>query len=186
MQPEMFTTLGEIVIHWSRVESSIDQEIFTMRHQWEIVRKLTDVLPHAFSPKLKLWRDSVRTLYPTIEDYQLFADAFVERVKNAARIRNHLIHGMWSLPENEVGEFHIVSYHKGRVAALWVGQPLLDDLLEEVKNLVGLILGFTITKMMHAHTGQLAARPSSTPDHHTHPSPATPEKPQEPPSSSEG
>lgn len=184
MQPQMFTTLGEVVIHWSRIESGIDQEISTMR-QYPIVRKLAGVVPHTFGKKLELWRRSVRTLYPTIEAYQSYADAFDEAAKKVAKFRNHLIHGTWTLSENDEGEFLVTNYRSVRGVArhdtLWVGQEVLDNLLHDVRNLSAWITGFTVTKMLHAHEGLLRAQPASSPDHPVHPSPATPETPQDQP-----
>ncbi|HUE80017.1 MAG TPA: hypothetical protein VMN38_10350 [Sphingomicrobium sp.] len=188
MQPQMFTTLGEIVVHWSRIESALDQEISTMR-RYALVRKLADVVPHTFSKKLELWRRSVRALYPSINTYQQYADAFVEAVKKVAKFRNHLIHGTWSLNENEKGEFLVMNYRsvrgEERHDTLWVGQEVLDNLLADVQNLSAVITGFVVTKMIHAHEGLLRAQSASSPDHQAQPNPATPEIPKPPPESSE-
>jgi hypothetical protein len=189
MQPEMFTTLGEILVFWSRIEGAIDQDTVTMR-QWPIVAQLAAVLPHTFNKKLELWRRSVRTLYRSIDEYQLFADDFMDAVQKVSKVRNHIIHGTWGLDTNERGEFIVMNYRtvKGveRYENLWVGQQLLNDLLSDVKMLDGRIMGFIVTKMWHAHAGLLEARPSPSPDHQVQQqSPATHETPQEPPPSSE-
>jgi hypothetical protein len=179
MNPQMFTTLGEAIIHWSRIESTLDDEISDMR-KWGIVRKLAKVVPHSFSKKLELWRRSVRALYPTIEAYQQYADAFVEGAKKVAQIRNHFIHGTWTLSENEKGEYLVSNYRsvrgEERHDTFWVGQNDLDALLSDVKMLSSVIIGFKVSKMIHAHGGLLRATPSPSPDHQAHSSPATPEK----------
>jgi hypothetical protein len=184
MQPEMFTTLGEILIFWSRIEGTIDQNIVTMR-QWPIVKKLASVLPHTFSKKLELWRRSVRTLYSGIIEYQEYADEFVEGAKTVSKVRNHIIHGTWSLDVNERDEFLVMNYRtvKGveRYETMWVGQRLLNDLLDDVKMLDSRIMGFVVTEIWHAHAGLLKTVPSSSPDHQAPQNPATPETPQDPP-----
>ena len=187
MQPEMFATIGEIVVHWSRVENALDDEITAMR-RYPIVNRLADAPPHTFGKKLELWRRSVRTLYPKITEYQSYADGFNEAVKKVVKVRNHIIHGQWSLSENDDGEFLVMNYRtvKGieRTDTLWVGQKVLNDLLSDVEMLAGSIMGFTITKMVHAHEGLLQADPQPSSDHPAHPTPASPDTQQEPPLSS--
>lgn len=89
MKPQMFTTLGEAIIHWSRVETTLDDEIADMR-KWGIVKRLAKVVPHTFGKKVELFRRSVRTLYPTIEAYQKYADAFVEAAEKSQRCETTL------------------------------------------------------------------------------------------------
>lgn len=187
MQPEMFTALGEAVIHWSRIESTLDDEIEEMR-KWGIVRKLAKHVPHTFSKKLELWRRSVRTLYRSIDEYQSYADEVELQIKKVAKIRNHLIHGLWTLAENENGEFLVSNYRSvggiERHDTLWVGQKELDDLLHDVKVLSGALMGFKVTKMIHGGQGLLRATPPPSPDHQARSIPATDETPQPPPQSS--
>ena len=189
MQPEMFSALGEAVIFWSRIESTIEQDLITMR-QYPIARNLAKVVPHTFAKRLELWRRSVRALYSSIETYQKYADAFEVGVKKVAKIRNHMIHGTWSLEANEKGEFLVSNYRsvrgQERHDTLWVGQKNLDDLLTDVRNLDAWIVGFTVSKMLHAHHGLLRLGPSPSPDHPAPPNPASPEIPDSPPQSSEG
>ena len=86
--------------------------------------------------------------HPKILEYQDFADDFVKAVEKVAKVRNHIIHGSWSLGVN----------------------ALLDD----VKMLDGRIMSFVVTKMWHAHAGLLQAQPASPPHHQAHSTPATP------------
>ena len=184
MNPQMFTTLGEAIIHWSRIESTIDEEIADMR-KWGIVRRLSKVVPHTFSKKVELWRRSVRTLYPLIEAYQQTADGFDEAVTKVAKLRNHLIHGTWTLSENDRGEYLVSNYRsvrgEERHDTMWVGQEALDALLHDVKMLSGVILGFKTSKMLHGHQGLLQATSSPSPTHQAHSIAASPNTPQAPP-----
>ena len=157
--------------------------------QWPIVRGLSKTVPHTFSERLALWRRSVRTLYPEVELYQQQADAFVDGVGKVAKVRNHLIHGTWSLGENENGEFLVVNYRSvrgvDRIDSLWVGKEILDNLLADVRMLSGVIVGFTVTKMIHAHNGLLRATPAPSHDHDALPIAAKPEPLQQLPETSE-
>lgn len=187
MQPEMFRTIGEIVVHWSRVENALESEITAMR-RYPIVKKLAETMPHTFGKKFELWRRSVRTLYPKITEYQSFADGISDAVKIVVKFRNHIIHGQWTSNENEKGEFLVMNHRivRGaeRMDTLWVGQTVLDNLLCDVQTIAGGIAGFTISKMVHAHEGLLEAAPSPSIDHPGRPTPAIPEKQQEPPPTS--
>src|SRR5207248_1539974 len=89
MPPEMFTVLGEIVILWSRIETSIDTDLGTMK-QWPVVKQMVPNRLRAFSKKLEFWRRAVRTLYPKVAVYQAHAAEFERVASMIAPLRNHL------------------------------------------------------------------------------------------------
>lgn len=85
-------------------------------------------------------------------------------------MRNHLIHGLWTLSENENGEFLVENFRsvrgEERLDSMWVGQKELDALLHDVRNLSAWIVGFKVSKMLHASQGLLQASSSQQLDSH--------------------
>lgn len=164
MHSDMFKTIGEIVVFWSRIENSIESDARAMM-RYPIVGKLGSAVPHPFKQRLDFWRRCVRTLYPSIETYQSYADGFIEAVEKVAKVRNHIIHGTWTIEPNEHGQYLVVNYRKVRgnevTDTLLVSQPLLDDLLTDCRTLDAHITGFIVTKMVHAHHGILKLLPPS-------------------------
>jgi hypothetical protein len=188
MDADIFNLVGQIVVHWSRIESQIDQDIYGLR-QYPIVRALAEEIPHTFKKKLELWRRSIRTLYPKIKLYQDEADAFRDGVKKIAQYRNHIIHGTWTLSANSEGDFMVSNYREvrgqGRHDELWVGRKLLEALVRDVETLSDVIMSFNVSRMLHGHHGLLQADREPSPDHQAHSTPANPETPPAPPESSQ-
>jgi hypothetical protein len=135
MPPEMFAILGELVVLWSRIEASIDQDTTdTMRRP--IVREGVKERPRGFGKRLALWRRSVRRLYPKVPVYQDQATEFKRVAGIVSRFRNHVIHGSWRLQPTENGEFIVTSikhdmegadFHKFEVTLEFL-RALLDDM----------------------------------------------------------
>ena len=186
MDSQLFRTIGEIVVIWSRIENGIAQDTQDMM-KYPVARKLSETIPHAFNKRLELWRRCVRTLYRSIDTYQSYADGFADAVRKIARMRNHIIHGTWAIEPNEQGEHMVMNYRPNidKTDSLWVSQKVLDDLLADVQMLDSVIMGFITTKMIHGHDGLLQLTPAPSLDHPAHPSPATFETPEPPPQSSE-
>jgi len=158
MPPEMFAALGEIIVLWSRIESSIDADISTMM-QFPVVRKLAKKAPRTFTQKLDLWRRCVRTLYPKIDAYQSYADSFDEAARKVAKVRNHVIHGSWGLQADESGGFMVTNIvalqHVERSDVIVVSIGFLHVLLNDMRTLDNHIISFICSKMWHAHQGWL-------------------------------
>ena len=191
--PEMLTMLGEIVVLWSRIESSIDQDTTDMMH-WPIVAELVKKFrsdgkrPTAFSKKLVLWRRCVRTLYPKIGAYQGTASEFECAAKLVSALRNHIIHGSWSLKPTENGGFDVWSMrpimHTAHMQKIEVTPKLLTALLNDMRNLDNFIISFIASKMFHAHIGLLKVDHGSSPEDQDHPNPPNDSGQQTPPESS--
>lgn len=158
MPPEMFTMIGEIVVLWSRIESSIDSDISSMM-QFAVVQKLAKKAPRTFTQRIELWRRSVRTLYPKIEAYQRNADAFETAVRQVAKLRNHLIHGSWALQPDDDDSFLVLNMVALRTVeqsdVIQVSIPFLQALLDDMRKLDNHIMSFICSKMWHAHQGWL-------------------------------
>jgi hypothetical protein len=158
MQPEMFEALGQIVVLWSRIENAVVQDLHDMR-KWPIAEDIAEEIPRTFDKKLELWRKSVRALYPKVVAYQGLANQFSSGAKDVAGIRNHLIHGTWALEADENEEFKVTNIRRvkgdDRIETLWVGTEKVQALLNDVLKLDSWIMGFIVTKMLHAHAGLL-------------------------------
>jgi hypothetical protein len=167
MPPEMFTIIGEIVVLWSRVETSIEADTSIMM-QYPNIRRLATTAPHGFAKKLELWRRCVRTLYPTVTLYQNHASAFAAAAKKVAKVRNHLIHGSWDLNPKEDGSFRVQSmralYRIERLQELSFSVEFVTALLDDIRTLDSLITGFIATKMWHAHLGLLQTHREPSPN----------------------
>jgi hypothetical protein len=175
MPPEMFTVLGEIVVLWSRIETSLDNDIGIMM-QGPIVCEGVKEHPRAFGKKLSLWRRSVRRLYPKIDYYQDQANEFERVARIVARYRNHVIHGSWSLQPKEDGAFTVTRYeHRvggtiDGINKLEVDLGFLKALLDDMRKLDNQIMSLVVTKLMHAHLGLLKAERRPSPQHPNLPS----------------
>ena len=163
MPSEMFTMLGEIVVLWSRIEASIDSDIQTMMY-WPVVRQLVQRLwpkgrPTAFSKKLMLWRRCIATLYPKVEVYQAQASEFKRVATITAKLRNHIIHGSWSLQPTENGGFDVWSirpiFQTANADRIEVTSELLAALLNDMRTLDNYIVSFVSSRMWHQHIGLL-------------------------------
>jgi hypothetical protein len=184
MPEEMFTIIGEVVVLWSRVEAHIDQDI-TWMAQWPIVQALFTERPRGFAQKLDLWRKATRALYPTINVYQSYADEFKRAAKIVAKVRNHVIHGSWSLEPNDDGSFVVYNIKShvltAQIEPLEVSLGFLRCLINDVRNLDNYITGFVVSKMLHVHQGLLKADYGPSPEHQqSQPSLPKPSKPKRP------
>lgn len=194
MPPEMFTLIGEIVVLWSRVETSIDQDISWMT-QWPVVANLIDPIagrPRAFKKRLELWRRATRALFPKIAVYQSYADEFKRAAGIVSKVRNHVIHGTWSLQPDEHGNFTVFSIRPKANAApaaidfeqLEIGIGFLQALVNDIRNLDNYITSFIASKALHMGKGLLKADREPSPERHTRRSPPKRSKRQRPPHSS--
>jgi hypothetical protein len=85
--------LAAIVIEWGGLENVITVDLEQLRMRAKIVRELSDRMPGTFGAKLKLWRRSYNTLFPTVKVYNdrvedLFAKALI-----VGRERHRIVHG---------------------------------------------------------------------------------------------
>jgi hypothetical protein len=166
MSDRLFSLIGEIVIHWTRVEAALLQDTSSMfRHR--IVQDLATEPPRSFKKKLELWRRATRKLY-AVPAYQDLATTICTRAKAASKLRNHLMHGVWSLEERE-GAFTVSSVSALRHIEQWdsvqVSENLLEALLQEIKDVDRLLMGLIVSKMLHAYVGQLRENPSPSAEH---------------------
>ena len=160
MPLEMFTVIGEIVILWSRIETSIDTDLETMK-QWPVVAQMVPNGVRGFSKKLEHWRRAVKTLYPKVEVYQGHAAEFERAAKMVAKLRNHLIHGTWSMEATECGGFVVTNVRRDKGGDKFeqfeITMEVLLALLDDMRSLDNYIVGFIGSRMLHAHLGLLKA-----------------------------
>jgi hypothetical protein len=179
MPPEMFTVIGEIVVLWSRVETALESDTSIMM-QYPVVRRLASEAPRGFKKKLELWRRAVRALYPSVTMYQEHASAFVEAARKVSKLRNHLIHGMWSLQPAETGGYPVTLMRAldrvEQMDTIEFSMGLVTALLEDIRTLDNHIATFIVSKMWHAHLGLLRADASPSPAPPTPPKPSKPKR----------
>lgn len=152
--------LASIVIEWSRVETSFLTDLEGHR-QYPNIRNLSPEMPRAFGKMLTLWRRSVRTLYASIESYQIVADDLRDRACDLAEKRNHLIHGLWDIDGvTEQGVWTVRNYKHVtgggyNVLRSDVDIERLEGTAEAIRKLSGDVLGFLASRMLHQHKGLL-------------------------------
>ncbi|MEA3014377.1 MAG: hypothetical protein QOD42_2922 [Sphingomonadales bacterium] len=160
IEPRFAASLASIVIEWSRVETGIQTDLENLR-QYPGIQNLSIEMPRAFDKMIKLWRRSVRHLYPAIESYQMVADNIRDRACDLAPKRNHLIHGLWDIDGvTEAGVWTVRSYKavKGggyQILRSDVDADSLEGTARAIVRLSGDIMGFLASRMMHARKGLL-------------------------------
>jgi len=163
VEPRFAAALASIVIEWSRVETSLVTDLEGLR-QFPGVSDLSPEMPRSFDRRLKLWRKSVRHLFPTIESYQLVADNIRDRACDLAPKRNHLIHGLWDIEGVAQSGVWTVRSHKAAKGGGYhllrseVDADSLEGTAQAIVKLSGDILGFLASRMLHAHKGLLKAQ----------------------------
>jgi hypothetical protein len=159
VDPQYAAPLAAIIIEWSRIELGIETDLDDMR-RYPVAANLAPEIPRGFNMKIKLWRRSVRALYPTIEAYQMVADMVRDHACDLAPKRNHLIHGQWAIegPNNE-GRWTVRNFKGTRkgyfVYKSEVTPETLSGTLKAIRKLTGMITGFTASKLLHAQRGLL-------------------------------
>jgi hypothetical protein len=154
--------LAHIVVEWSRLEDALWTDLEWMM-RFPNVARLTKEPPRAFNRKLELWKRAVDELFRTVASYRERAALVVSRATEAAKLRNHLVHGTWPIdnPTAE-GSFLVLNFRgsgdKLQVASLTINQQGLDQLAKEILDVAGLISGLTMTRMLLLHEGLLKAR----------------------------
>lgn len=173
MGTDLLAAIGELVVIWSRIETGLSMDISSMM-QYPNIAALATEPPRSFKTKLTLWRRCVRVLYQDIEKYQALANRIQTDLKAAAKVRNHIIHGSWSLMPNDDGSFTTTNItmlrHAEKIARADVDLERIQGLLTEIYRLDGLIHGFIASKIWHAHLGLLKISHGKSPDSPAHPS----------------
>jgi hypothetical protein len=156
--------LAHVVVEWSRLEDAIERDLDWMM-RFKVVAELAQEPPRSFNKKLELWRRAVNTLFRTIPQYRQMAAMVVPRAKEAAKLRNHLVHGMWPHQNPPPERFKIMSMTPVgdgtfRVQQAVIGREDLERLTAEILDIAGLVLGLTVSRMLHGHHGLLATQPA--------------------------
>jgi hypothetical protein len=182
LPPEFAIALAHVVVEWSRLEDAIASDLNWMS-QFQVVADLAKEHPRAFKRILELWRRAVDTLFEKVPDYRDLVAAIVPRVQEVVKVRNILIHGAWPLdnPTPE-GRFRVINMRavgggKIMVDTVEVDETYLLEMTEEILELAGLVIGLTMTRMLHGHYGLLRGTPPRAPDQQAGPKPPAQERP---------
>lgn len=158
--------LAAIIIEWGGLENAITVDLEQLR-MWEIVRKLTDVLPGGFGAKLKLWRRSIAALYPTINLYNDVADGVVAAAKTVGIHRHRIIHGLWRPDETNPSEFYVLTAIDRRKdpAYFKADVKFLTALHEDIRKICAQVWSLNLTRQTHAVRGLLQRQPGPSGEH---------------------
>ena len=156
--PEAFAReLAAIVIEWGGLENAITVDLEQLR-AFPIVEQLSDRMPPTFGAKLKLWRRSYTTLFPTIEGYHVRAENILLAARKVGLKRHRIIHGVWTQNENEPGTFTVLAGIDRRPSDIAYFQPTLPYLAAvhaDIKKISAAIWSLNASRQLHAIQGLL-------------------------------
>ena len=182
LPPDFAAALAHVVVEWSRLEDAIESDLNWMM-QFQVVADLAPEPPRAFNKKLELWRRAVNVLFAKIPQYRELAASVVARAKAAARVRNLLVHGTWPL-DNPMphGRFRVLNMtpvggSRYRMDHVEANATDLEGLTADILDLAGLVMGLTMSRMLHAHHGLLTGWPARVSEDQVRQSPPTETKP---------
>lgn len=171
--------LAAVIIEWGALETVIALDLEQLRVHAP-VRKLSDIVPSAFGAKLKLWRRSYSTLFPSVTLYQSAAEEIFTKTREVGLARHKIIHGLWRHGGDKDPEAFSVVAGLDRpkdVTYFRVDAKLLGMLATDIRTLKDYAWSLNATRQLHAVQGLLQRQPAPLGEHPAPPPPPIPEKP---------
>jgi hypothetical protein len=170
--------LAAIVIEWGGLENAVTVDLEQLR-VWPIVRGLSDAMPSTFGAKLKLWRRSYATLFPTIKAYNDRVESIFAGARVVGLERHRIIHGVWMADQDNPGSFTVLAGIDRRkdIAYFQPNLPYLKAVHEDIKKLSSAVWSLNSSRQLHAVQGLLQRQPSPSGEHQVLRMPPSPEKP---------
>jgi hypothetical protein len=174
--------LAQVIVEWSRLETAISADLDELM-KFTVVASLAPEAPRAFNKKCELWKRAIDRLFGPVREYRAVAAAATRRAKQLAKVRNHIIHGRWTLNKEDPSPkvFEVKNprwtrdgYNETKMA---VTQEVLEEMNAQIMEVTGLIYGLIMSRMIHARQGWLTPVPAPSGedrDRQTPPTDATP------------
>ena len=159
ISPELSAALAEVVIEWSKFERGLQMDLTVLR-RYPHIRGLAPEEPRSFNKVIELWRNSIRTLYPTVKLYNNLASDICSKGKMMSRHRNRVIHGIWLRCEpDEPYEYHVLATTGidtvKTLESFYVDAEYLSAISADVKTISDKLYEFAVNRMLHAQQGLL-------------------------------
>jgi hypothetical protein len=171
--------LAAVVIEWGAFENIIETDLGQLR-MFPIVAKLADAMPGAFGAKLKLWKRSIDTLFPTVHLYRRVAEEIYTKSREVALVRHRIIHGLWRHGgDDDPMAFTVLAglYRPKAAAYFRVDAAFLAMVAGDIKKLSDTAWSLNATRQLHGIQGLLQRQPGPSGEHQAPQPPPTADKP---------